>query len=213
VAILNDADAAGVAEGRHGAARAASGTTLVLTFGTGIGSALLVDGDPVPHTEFGQILVDGHVSERRASSAVRRSEGLSWREWSARVTRILQVVEVDAGLHPNLIVIGGGVSRAVPRWQDLLSGKARIVAAALRKNSGIVGAAIAANEELQSTKRWVEAEENFGSPGFPPFFDSPQLFPPDFRLLCRDIAVNHNIACTRLDVERMQPEIACAGLF
>jgi polyphosphate glucokinase len=191
VAILNDADAAGVAEGRYGAARASTGIALVLTFGTGIGSALIVDGDPVPHTEFGQILVDGSTAERWASASARRAERLTWHEWSGRVTRLLEVVgdvEIEAGRRLTSIVIGGGVSCAAARWQGLTSANVPITPAGLLKNSGIVGAAIAANEELHSTRRWVEAEKNFGSWMFPPFFDSPDLFPVEFRYLCRAAA-------------------------
>jgi hypothetical protein len=114
-----------------------------------------------------------------------------------RLLGIVDVVAVAAGVRPDLIVIGGGVSRAVLRWQTLISASARIVPAVLQKNSGIIGAAIAATEELRTAKRWVEAEQNFGLRSFPPLFNSPQLFPDDFLLLCRAVSAQGEIARPR----------------
>jgi polyphosphate glucokinase len=144
VETLNDADAAGIAEMRYGAGRDKSGVVLMLTFGTGIGSALFVDGHLVPNTEFGHIQVDGEDGERRASAAAREREGLSYPEWAQRVDRYLDVLE--AGLWPDLIIVGGGVSKKAHKWVPLLSTRTPVVPAQLQNDAGIVGAALAAHE-------------------------------------------------------------------
>jgi polyphosphate glucokinase len=144
VETLNDADAAGIAEMRYGAGRDRNGTVLMLTFGTGIGSALFVDGHLVPNTEFGHIQVDGEDGERRASAAAREREGLSYPEWAKRVDRYLDVLE--AGLWPDLIIVGGGVSKKADKWVPLLSTRTPVVPAQLQNDAGIVGAALAAHE-------------------------------------------------------------------
>lgn len=146
VRVLNDADAAGVAESRRGAAKGVPGVVLVTTLGTGIGSALLVNGRLVPNTEFGHLEVDGHDAETRASAAAKNREGLSYEEWATeRLQRYYRVVE-DL-LWPNLIVVGGGVSRQGHRFLPLLDIRTPIVAAELRNTAGIVGAALAAAEQ------------------------------------------------------------------
>ncbi|MGW7446519.1 polyphosphate--glucose phosphotransferase [Kitasatospora sp. NPDC054795] len=141
--VLNDADAAGLAELTHGAGRAEPGVVLVLTFGTGIGSALFVDGTLVPNTELGHLELRGKDAERRASSAAKERHGLNWEQWAGRVDEYLDLVE---GLFsPQLIVIGGGVSRKHERFLPLLKDReARVVPAELRNDAGIVGAAMAA---------------------------------------------------------------------
>ena len=144
VETLNDADAAGLAEMRYGAGRDRGGVVLMLTFGTGIGSALFVDGRLVPNTEFGHIQVDGEDGERRASAAAREREELSYPEWARRVDRYLDVLE--AGLWPDLIIVGGGVSKKAHKWVPLLSTRTPVVPAALQNDAGIVGAALAAME-------------------------------------------------------------------
>jgi polyphosphate glucokinase len=144
VETLNDADAAGIAEMRYGAGRDRPGTVLMLTFGTGIGSALFVDGHLVPNTEFGHIQVDGEDGERRASAAAREREGLSYPEWAQRVDRYLDVLE--AGIWPDLIIVGGGVSKKAEKWVPLLSTRTPVVPAQLQNDAGIVGAALAAHE-------------------------------------------------------------------
>jgi polyphosphate glucokinase len=116
----------------------------MLTFGTGIGSALFTDGHLVPNTEFGHIQVDGEDGERRASAAVRDRENLSYPEWARRVDRYLDVLE--AGLWPDLIIVGGGVSRKAHKWVPLLSTRTPVVPAQLQNDAGIVGAALAAHE-------------------------------------------------------------------
>jgi polyphosphate glucokinase len=146
VVALNDADAAGIAEMRFGAGRGQRGVVLMLTFGTGIGSALFVDGHLVPNTEFGHIQVDGHDGEKRASAAARDREDLSYPEWAKRVDRYLDVLE--AGVWPDLIIVGGGVSKKAEKWVPLLTTRTPVVPAQLMNDAGIVGAALAAEEWL-----------------------------------------------------------------
>jgi polyphosphate glucokinase len=148
VETLNDADAAGIAEMRYGAGRGRNGVVLMLTFGTGIGSALFVDGHLVPNTEFGHIQVDGEDGERRASAAVREREELSYPVWARRVDRYLDVLE--AGLWLDLIIVGGGVSKKANKWVPLLSTRTPVVPAELQNDAGIVGAALAAAERTDS---------------------------------------------------------------
>jgi polyphosphate glucokinase len=144
VVTLNDADAAGIAEMRYGAGRDQGGVVLMLTFGTGIGSALFVDGHLVPNTEFGHIQVDGEDGERRASAAAREREDLDYPTWARRVDRYLDVLE--AGLWPDLIIMGGGVSKKAHKWVPLLTTRTPVVPAQLQNDAGIVGAALAAHE-------------------------------------------------------------------
>jgi polyphosphate glucokinase len=149
VTTLNDADAAGLAEMRYGAGRDHDGVVLMLTFGTGIGSALFVDGQLVPNTEFGHIQVDGKDGERRASAAAREREELSYPDWAKRVDRYLDVLE--AGLWPDLIIVGGGVSKKAHKWVPRLSTRTPVVPAQLQNDAGIAGAALAAHESAPST--------------------------------------------------------------
>ncbi|MDT7594723.1 MAG: polyphosphate glucokinase [Pseudonocardiales bacterium] len=144
VVVLNDADAAGLAEMRFGAGRDHDGVVLLLTFGTGIGSALFVDGELVPNTELGHLQVDGVDAEIRAAASARDDEELSWAVWAARVSRYLQVLE--GLMWPDLIIAGGGVSKKADKWLSLLECRTPVVAAALRNDAGIVGAAAAAAE-------------------------------------------------------------------
>ncbi len=147
VETLNDADAAGLAEMRYGAGRGHDGVVLLLTFGTGIGSALFTDGKLVPNTEFGHIQVDGEDGERRASAAAREREDLSYPQWAKRVDRYLDVLE--AGVWPDLIIVGGGVSKKAHKWVPLLSTRTPVVPAQLQNDAGIVGAALAAAERIE----------------------------------------------------------------
>ncbi|MFV2195408.1 polyphosphate--glucose phosphotransferase [Nocardiopsis sp. LOL_012] len=145
VRILNDADAAAVAEARFGAAKGVSGVVLLTTLGTGIGTALVVDGRLVPNTEFGHLQIDGHDAESQASSAARQRDDLSYEEWArSRLNRYYQVVEEL--LWPDLIVVGGGVSRKSERFLPHLDIRTPIVPAALLNTAGIVGAALSAAE-------------------------------------------------------------------
>jgi polyphosphate glucokinase len=144
VYVLNDADAAGLAEVRFGAARGVKGLVIMLTFGTGIGSAILVDGRLVPNSELGHLEIDGKDAERRAAAAARVREGLSFGEWAKRVNRYLR--HVEALFTPDLFVLGGGVSKRSEKWVPLLNVATPIRIAELLNNAGIVGAAIAAVE-------------------------------------------------------------------
>ncbi|MDR3081342.1 MAG: ROK family protein [Streptomyces sp.] len=146
VTVLNDADAAGVAEVRYGAGRDRGGTVIMLTFGTGIGSALFVDGVLVPNTELGHLELGGHEAERRASTKVKDDQDMTWEQWARRVQKYLAHVEML--FSPQLFVIGGGVSRKAHKFLPLIEGiRADIVPAQLQNNAGIVGAAMTAAKD------------------------------------------------------------------
>ncbi|MFI6104471.1 polyphosphate--glucose phosphotransferase [Streptomyces sp. NPDC051310] len=143
VTVLNDADAAGIAEMTFGAGRGRKGTVIVLTLGTGIGSAVFTDGQLVPNTELGHLELDGHDAEKRASTKVKEDKDLSWEEWAHRVQKYLAHVEML--FSPELFIVGGGVSRKAEKFLPLIKGvRAEIVPAQLQNNAGIVGAAMAA---------------------------------------------------------------------
>lgn len=144
VYVLNDADAAGIAEVRFGAARDVPGVVILLTFGTGIGSALLMDGRLVPNTELGHLELDGHDAEKRAAASVRDEHNMSYKEWALRVERYMQ--HVERLFTPDLFVVGGGVSKDADKWVPRLRLNTPVKAAELLNDAGIVGAAIAASE-------------------------------------------------------------------
>jgi polyphosphate glucokinase len=144
VHVVNDADAAGVAESRYGAARGVPGVVFLATLGTGIGSALLVDGKLVPNTELGHLELDGRDAETFAAASVRENEQLGWPVWAKRLQRYFSAVENL--LWPDLIVVGGGVSKRADKFLPLLSLRTPIVPAALRNEAGVVGAALLAAE-------------------------------------------------------------------
>jgi polyphosphate glucokinase len=143
VEVLNDADAAGLAEMHLGEGRGRRGVVLVVTLGTGIGTALFVDGVLVPNTELGHIEVRGHEAERRASGAVRDQKKLSWSQYAQRVDEVLHVYE--RLLWPDLFVIGGGLSKRSDKFLPLLTVETEVVAAGLLNEAGIVGAAMSAH--------------------------------------------------------------------
>ena len=143
ITLLNDADAAGIAEMRLGRGRGHRGTVLMLTLGTGIGSALFTDGVLVPNTEFGHIEVDGTDAELRASAKAREVEELGWDEWAERLS--VYMSRLEGLLSPSLIIVGGGVSKRSEDFLPLIKGvRAESVTARLVNNAGIVGAALAA---------------------------------------------------------------------
>jgi polyphosphate glucokinase len=143
VAVLNDADAAGIAEMTFGAGVGVKGSVLMLTFGTGVGSALFTDGVLVRNTEFGHIEIRGKDAEKRASEHAKVEHEWGWKEWTDRVSEYLQ--RIEALLSPNLIIVGGGISKECDKWLPLLTGvQAPIVPATLHNDAGIVGAAMAA---------------------------------------------------------------------
>jgi polyphosphate glucokinase len=144
VHVVNDADAAGLAEVRYGAAKGRSGLVIVTTLGTGIGSALVHDGVLVPNSELGHLEIDGHDAESRAANSAREHEELSWEEWAQRLTRYYRTVEML--FSPELIVVGGGVSKQSDEFLPLIDLETEIVPAQLRNRAGVVGAALYASE-------------------------------------------------------------------
>ena len=143
-AFLNDADAAALAEMRVGAGRGQDGTVIMLTFGTGIGSAIFHDGHLLPNTEFGHMEIRGMEAEHRASARVRTAEQLGWPEWSERVNEVLE--RMHALFWPDLFILGGGVVENWASFGPLLESPAHVVPAELGNTAGIVGAALAAHE-------------------------------------------------------------------
>jgi polyphosphate glucokinase len=144
VAFLNDADAAGVAEMTLGAGRGRGGTVMVLTLGTGIGTAIFVDGRLLPNTELGHLELRGVEAEHRASAKVRADRGLDWPEWADAVNEVLAAYH--ALLWPDVFIIGGGVTENWEHFGPLLRSRAEIVPAHFRNDAGMIGAAMAAAE-------------------------------------------------------------------
>jgi polyphosphate glucokinase len=140
VTVVNDADAAGVAEMEFGAGRGETGVVMMVTLGTGIGTALFVDGVLVPNTELGHLEVRGTEAERRAAESVRETEALSWKEWAKRLDEYFDLLE--RLFSPDLFIVGGGVSKKAEKFVPRISTDTRIVPAQLLNNAGIVGAAI-----------------------------------------------------------------------
>ncbi|MET9763813.1 polyphosphate--glucose phosphotransferase [Streptomyces sp. NPDC006372] len=144
VTVVNDADAAGVAEMHFGAGRGRTGTVILLTLGTGIGSAVFADGVLVPNTELGHLELDGHDAEKRASSKARDDHDLSWEHWATHRLR-KYLAHVEMLFSPERFIIGGGVSRKAHKFLPHIEGiQAEIVPAQLQNNAGIVGAAMRA---------------------------------------------------------------------
>lgn len=142
VTVLNDADAAGLAEERFGAGKDNSGVIVLLTFGTGIGSAVIHNGVLLANTEFGHLEVGGSEAEHRAASSVKERKNWSYERWTQEVTKVL--VAVENAIWPDLFIAGGGISRKADKWIPLLKNRTPVVAAALLNTAGIVGAAMAA---------------------------------------------------------------------
>ena len=140
VSVLNDADAAGVAEMRWGSGRGRTGVVLCLTFGTGIGSGLFVDGVLVPNTELGHLELDGPDIEKRAAASARSRDGLSWEQWGDRVDHYLRHVVML--FSPELIIIGGGASKKPEKWLHRVDPGCEVVVATMANNAGIAGAAL-----------------------------------------------------------------------
>lgn len=141
VQVINDADAAGLAEMRFGAGAGEQGTVIMLTFGTGIGSALFIDGALVPNTELGHIEIRGKDAEKRASDRAREVHDLDWAQWAGRVDEYMS--HLEALLWPGLLIVGGGVSRKADKFLPRLEGlRARVVPAKMLNDAGIVGAAL-----------------------------------------------------------------------
>ena len=148
VTVVNDADAAGLAEARYGAAKGVDGLVIVTTLGTGIGSALIYKGTLVPNSELGHLEVDGHDAESRAANSVRENKDLSWKAWAKALTRYYRAVET--ALSPDLFVVGGGVSKHSEKFVPHIDVRTPIVPATLRNSAGIIGAALHAHEAGQA---------------------------------------------------------------
>lgn len=149
VTVLNDADAAGLAEEKYGAGRDNTGVIVLLTFGTGIGSAVIHNGALLPNTEFGHLEVGGKEAEHRAASSVKENKGWSYERWTREVTKVL--VAIENAIWPDLFIAGGGISRKADKWIPLLQNRTPVVAASLRNTAGIVGAAMAAEVDVTAT--------------------------------------------------------------
>jgi polyphosphate glucokinase len=147
VTVINDADAAGIAEMKFGAGVGQRGTVLLLTLGTGIGSALFIDGILVPNTEFGHIEIRGKDAEKRASEHAREEHDLSWGKWAGRVDEYLE--HMERLLSPGLFIIGGGISKKSDKFLPLLTGlRSPVVPAGMLNDAGIVGAAMTVGATL-----------------------------------------------------------------
>lgn len=151
VTVLNDADAAGLAEEKFGAGRDNTGVIVLLTFGTGIGSAVIHNGVLLPNTEFGHLEVGGKEAEHRAASSVKERKDWSYERWTEEVTKVL--VAIENAIWPDLFIAGGGISRKADKWVPLLKNRTPVVAAALQNSAGIVGAAMAADVDVTATGR------------------------------------------------------------
>lgn len=151
VVVVNDADAAGVGELHFGAARGQRGLVILTTLGTGIGTALLHDGVLVPNSELGHLEIDGKDAETVAASSVKTREELTYEEWAPRLQRYYSTLENL--LWPDLIVVGGGVSKKAHKFLPLLSLRTPIVPAVLRNSAGIIGAAVLATQTQEKRGR------------------------------------------------------------
>jgi len=142
VRVMNDADAAGVAEMKFGAGAGRDGVVIMITLGTGIGCAVFHDGVLLPNTELGHLEIDGKDAERLASGSARDDEGLSWKDYAKRVQTYLR--RLDALLWPDLVIIGGGISKESDKFLDKIDVRCELAIATLLNNAGIVGAALLA---------------------------------------------------------------------
>jgi len=143
VTMINDADAAGLAEVKLGAAKGIDGVVVMITLGTGIGTAVFVDGRLVPNTEFGHLKIDGVEAEDLASSRAKDDDDMGWSEWSARIETYLR--EMESLFWPDLFVIGGGISKNFDKFGPRIEVETAVVPAELQNRAGIVGAALAAS--------------------------------------------------------------------
>jgi polyphosphate glucokinase len=146
VTIANDADAAGIAEMRFGVGAGRKGVVIMLTLGTGVGSAIFVDGTLVPNAEFGQMEIRGRPAERRSASVARQRRGLSWKAWANDLDEHLH--RIDELVWPELIILGGGVSKNADKFVPRLTVRPPVIPAQLRNDAGIIGAAIIAAEAV-----------------------------------------------------------------
>ncbi len=150
VQVMNDADAAGLAEARYGAGKDVKGTVLVITLGTGIGSAFIFNGKLIPNVELGHLEIDGVNAESKASASARERDGISWDEYSVRLQRYFSHVEFL--FSPELFIIGGGISKRSEDYLPQLKLRTKIITAELKNNAGIVGGALQAAVHFKLTK-------------------------------------------------------------
>lgn len=148
ISVVNDADAAGIAELLFGAAKSKMGSVLLLTLGTGIGSALFVDGKLIPNTEFGHLKWRKSITEDYASNRARKDKGLNWEEFASELNAVINHIELL--LSPDTVIIGGGISKNFEHYGPLLKTKAEVIPAKLKNNAGIIGGAYYLTQ--QSTK-------------------------------------------------------------
>jgi polyphosphate glucokinase len=148
VHVVNDADAAGLAEAEYGAAKGRQGLVMVITLGTGIGSAMIWDGQLVPNSEMGHLELDGAVAEVTTATSAREREGLTWEAWSERLTKYFR--HLERLFTPDLFVIGGGVSKSWEKFGHLIEVETEMVPATLQNRAGIVGAALVAHRKAGS---------------------------------------------------------------
>jgi polyphosphate glucokinase len=147
--VANDADVAGIAEMRFGAGKANTGVVLIVTIGTGLGTALFTSGQLLPNTELGHIYLDNGIeAERFASEATKNAEELKWKQWGVRFNHYLSTME--ALLWPDLVILGGGASAKLEKFAELLTIQAPIVAARFLNQAGIVGAALYAETQIKN---------------------------------------------------------------
>lgn len=146
VKVLNDADAAGLAEMQFGAGRGVTGVVMIITVGTGIGSAIFVNGQLLPNSELGHLEIRGKIAEHRASDRIRQEKDLSWEKWAGRLSEYLKTLEFL--FSPDLFILGGGVSKKYDLFFPYLKLQTEIVPAQLRNDAGITGAALAALERI-----------------------------------------------------------------
>jgi polyphosphate glucokinase len=149
VVVVNDADAAGVAEMEFGAGKGVKGVVMMVTLGTGIGSALFMDGELVPNTELGHLKIGKKDAEKVAAESVREAKNLSWKQWAERLDGYFEML--DALFSPDLVIVGGGVSKKSDKFLPRLTVRTEIVPAQLLNEAGIVGAAVAAHRATPST--------------------------------------------------------------
>jgi polyphosphate glucokinase len=143
VKVINDADAAGLAEVVFGIGKGRKGVIILITIGTGLGTAMFTDGKLLPNTEFGHIIVNEMIGEHYASDATRKKEDLNWKKWAKRFNIYLH--RIEALLWPDLIILGGGASKKFDKFSEYLDVSAEVVPAKLLNHAGIIGAALAAN--------------------------------------------------------------------
>ena len=157
VFVVNDADAAGIAEMEFGAGRKSSGVVQVFTLGTGVGSATFVDGRLVPNTELGHVLLHGDSAEKYMASSVKEREDLDWETWAGRLQEYFSHIEFL--FSPTRIIVGGGVSKKHQKFLPLLDLEAEILPAELRNEAGIIGAAVLAHREVKALKKGKKKDD------------------------------------------------------